>query len=67
MLNNPKKPSPFLLERYSFTLQGFKFTGQYLPGKLDPSNYTSVYPTTNYVGGEETFISEELKASTLVI
>ena len=34
------------------------FTGQYLPGKLDPSDYDV---------GEETFISEELKANMLVI
>ena len=61
MLNNPKKTSPFRVERIRLKLQGFKFTVEYLPGSENPSDYTSRHPMTSDAN-DETDISEELKA-----
>ena len=58
MLNNPKKNSPFPVERIRLKLQGFKFTVKYLPGSKNPADYNSKHPTAKIT--DDTDISEEL-------
>ena len=61
MFNNPKKNAPFRVERIRLKLLGFDFQVKHLPGKINPSDYTSRHalPTSPK---DETCISDELKA-----
>ena len=61
LLNKPKKSSPFRIERMRLRLQGFKFNVEHLPGKLNPTDYTSRHPVPIVIN-DETCISEELNA-----
>ena len=61
LLNNPRKNSPFRVERIRLKLQGFQFTVEYLPGALNPTDYASRHPNRND-GDKQSSISDELSA-----
>ena len=61
IFNNPKKNSPFRVERLRLKLQGFDFRVEHLPGSTNPSDYSSRHPMTTS-RRDETCVSDELKA-----
>ena len=60
LFNNPKKQSPFRIERTRLKLQGFRFTVCHLPGSSNPSDYESRHPTP-FEDKDDACKSEELK------
>ena len=44
MLNKPRSQMPYRVERVRLKLQGFDFTVEHMPGKLNPSDYVSRHP-----------------------
>ena len=61
IFNNPKKNSPFRVERLRLKLQGFDFIVEHLPGKLNPSDYQSRHPIP-VLKNDDTCVSDELSA-----
>ena len=44
LYNNPRREGPVIVERHRTKLQGFQFKVEYVPDKINPTDYNSRHP-----------------------